>query len=83
MTTSRHHKLIQRQQRLVLHSARLRRQMGEQANALKTPLLWIGLVPLALLSLQRPRRILGWTSGLLWAWRTLQQVRAAFAKTRP
>lgn len=77
--------LAQRQQQLLIRSAELRVALAHQAQALQAPLaladqaraagqwlrhhpLW-PLAALALLALRRPRRVLGWVSGLSWGWR--------------
>ena len=89
--------LARRQQQLLVRSAVLRTTMAHQAQALKPPLAvadqvragvqWLRqhplfpLAALALLALQRPRRILGLTARLLWGWGLYQRGREWLGST--
>lgn len=80
-----------RQQQLLIRSAELRITMAHQAQALQTPLAladqvragvqWLRqhpvwpIVTLALLALKRPRRILNWSTRLMWGWQLFQRAR--------
>jgi hypothetical protein len=82
MMSSRRQLLIRRQQELLAVSARLRQELQHQVVALKSPLAWLGLLPLLVLSLQRRGRSFGWVSALFWRWRVLQQLRAVWTTFR-
>ena len=83
--------LARRQQQLLIRSAELRVALAHQAQALQAPLAladrvragarWLREHPqwplgaLVLLAFKRPRRVLRWSSNLIWAWRLYQRAR--------
>ena len=97
MASPQRDELALRQQQLLIRSAELRVSLAHQVRALHTPLAladqaWAGvqwlrrhpllpLATLALLVLKRPRRIVRWSTRLLWSWKLYQRASNWMGKT--
>lgn len=89
----RYRELELERQRLLARSAQLRNDLGAQSTVLRTPLTvvdqaragwhWLRQHPqwplgaLVVLVLLRPRRVLRWSSRLLWGWQLWRRARPA------